>query len=213
MVAKYLRVSLVALTILGMSTGAFPQNATRPIPRKQAVITFVPERSRIDFTLSGFPHITHGSFKLASGIVRIDPATERMDGEIAINADSGDTGGGMRDREMKNSVLEVDRYPRISFAPQKIESHGNPQGTFPVRVRGVLLIHGGEHEFPIDATVSVRGDVVTINSRFTVPYVAWGLRDPSIFVFRVNKTVDLDVTLVGRVAWAMPTAARIDTLR
>ncbi len=203
MVAKRVRQSLFLLIIFfGQMSPAFAAGGAPP--RKQAIITFLPARSRIDFTLSGFPHITHGTFKLASGVVRVEPAAEKIDGEITINADSASTGGGMREREMKGSVLEVERYPRISFAPQRVESHGDPHGTFPVRVLGIIFIHGAAHAFPIDATVSVLGDEVRISSRFAIPYVAWGLKDPSIFVFRVSKTVDLEVTLIGHVTWAEP---------
>jgi hypothetical protein len=37
------------------------------------------------------------------------------------------------------------------------------------------------------------GDAITLKTHFTVPYVEWGLKDPSVLVLGVNKTVDIDV--------------------
>ncbi|MGO9267192.1 MAG: hypothetical protein ACLQBA_20330 [Candidatus Binataceae bacterium] len=34
-----------------------------------------------------------------------------------------------------------------------------------------------------------------------IPYVAWGLEDPSIMMFKVAKEVAIDVTTVGHLSW------------
>ena len=36
---------------------------------------------------------------------------------------------------------------------------------------------------------------------FVIPYVAWGLEDPSIMMFKVAKEVAIDVTTVARLSW------------
>jgi hypothetical protein len=52
----------------------------------------------------------------------------------------------------------------------------------------------------IPATVKEQNDLVTANARFTVPYVEWGMKDPSNLVLRVDKTVKVEVTFTGKVA-------------
>ncbi|MFI5341652.1 MAG: YceI family protein [Candidatus Methylomirabilales bacterium] len=190
-----LRLAL-ALTLLTLSAAM-----TAPSGAQEAALELNPAGTRIDFTLRGFPHTVHGTFKLKRGTIRIDSATGRADGLVIVDAASGDSGNRTRDSDMNESVLETQRYPEIRFTPQQVEAQGVPQGEFRVKIRGVFWLHGTEHEVTLDALVRLAGEEWTATTHFVVPYVAWGLRDPSILILRVADKVEVDVNATGHVTW------------
>jgi len=173
---------------------------------KLAVLDLDPARTTIMYSLEGWPHHTQGTFALKHGVIRLDPQTGKMDGVIIVDAASGSSGHSVRDERMKSSVLEVNRFPDISFAPQQAVSHGDAQGEFPVTVRGVMSLHGAPHDFTIKAIVRRDGNNVKIHCNFAVPFVEWGLKDPSILIFKVSKVVDIDVTINARLSWISSSA-------
>ena len=52
----------------------------------------------------------------------------------------------------------------------------------------------------ITVNLHPQATAVALAAHFSVPYVAWGLKDPSTFIFRTDKEVILDVD-----ATAIPT--------
>ena len=64
-------------------------------------------------------------------------------------------------------------------------------------LKGTLLFHGAEHAVEIPAKVTLAGGHLTGEGHLTIPYVAWGLRDPSKFVLRVGKTVEVHLQVAG----------------
>jgi polyisoprenoid-binding protein YceI len=195
-----LTVTLMALVYsLAMAEEVVPQG-------KLAVLDLNPAKTTITYSLEGWPHHTQGTFALRHGVIRIEPSTGKMDGTITVDAASGNSGHSVRDERMKSSVLEASRFPEISFVPRQVVSHGNLQGEFPVTVRGLMLLHGAQHDFKIDALVKRKGNRVTIRCNFVIPYVEWGLEDPSILMFKVSKEVHVDVTTNAHLSWIPSTA-------
>jgi polyisoprenoid-binding protein YceI len=173
---------------------------------KVAVLELDPAKTTIAFLLTGWPHDTHGTFKLKRGLIWIYPATGKMDGIVIVDAASGNTGVALRDKRMRSSILEASRFPEISFAPQQVESHGDPEGEFPVKVRGLLFLHGTQHDFTVDALVTRGANNTAIHCTFVIPYVEWGLEDPSLLIFKVSRKVRIDVTTSALLSWVPSTA-------
>jgi polyisoprenoid-binding protein YceI len=160
-----------------------------------------PARTVIAFRLAGTLHTTHGTFKLEHGIVSADPHTGAADGTIEIAATSGDSGLAARDIRMKDEILEAAKYPKIVFKPRRVDGRMEKDGEFHVSLRGVMTLHGSEHAMIINVQGRLTGQDLTATCHFSIPYVDWGLKDPSLLFLTVAKSVDLDVETAGRVTW------------
>lgn len=141
--------------------------------------------------------MVHGTFQLKRGGLQFDPASGRLNGEIVVDAKSGQSGNGMRDRKMHREVLESDRYPEIVFRPDRVEGKVSLSGKSSVRVHGIFSIHGADHEMTVPAEVKAAPGYWTATLRFVVPYVQWGIKNPSTLFLRVSESVDIDVTASG----------------
>jgi polyisoprenoid-binding protein YceI len=162
-----------------------------------------PSKCAVHFTLGAFLHTVHGTFNVNAGTIRFDPSSERLTGQISVDVKSGQTGNSTRDSQMHENVLESNRYPEAVFALNRIRGHLALEGESRVEVVGTLRIHGAEHELTVPATIKLRQDLVTATADFIVPYVAWGMKDPSNFMLHVDKTVSVHVELNGVVKAAL----------
>jgi polyisoprenoid-binding protein YceI len=163
-----------------------------------------PHHTVVAFHLGGNLHEVHGTFALSHGTLTVDPATGTASGTIVVDATSGESGNASRDSRMASSVLETNRFPEIVFRAERADGHREADGTFHASLYGTLTLHGADHDAVVTVDGHLDGDVLSARGRFTVPYVAWGLPDPSILLLTVAKTVDVDVTTEGRVTWNQP---------
>ena len=70
-------------------------------------------------------------------------------------------------------------------------------GNSTVQVTGVFTLHGTPHELTVPMQIHIEGMSCTAKTHFVVPYVKWGLKDPSNFLLKVDKEVGIDFTLNG----------------
>lgn len=155
-----------------------------------------PAQSSVQFTLGDVLHTVHGTFKVKEGSLQIEP-TGKMAGEIVVDAASGQSGSGMRDRKMNKEVLESARYPEIAFRPDRIDGKVASEGKSSVMVHGIFRIHGAEREITVPAQVEMAADHWTAKVHFTIPYAKWGMKNPSTLFLRVSDTVEIDLAAEG----------------
>lgn len=160
-------------------------------------LDFAPANSNVNFTLGDILHTVHGSFKLKQGDVEYNSATGTVRGTLVIDATSGQSGNHSRDRKMHREILESARYPEIIFRPDRVDGAVAPAGTSTVQVHGLFTIHGADHEFTMPVRVEVFPDHWIADTHFTIPYVKWGIKNPSTFVLRVSESVEIDVHATG----------------
>lgn len=163
------------------------------------VVTIDPEASRVSFVLDATAHQVHGAFTLRSGEIRWDPETGTASGTIAVDATSAETGNARRDGKMHGEVLESETFPSIAFDVERVEGEIVEGESSDVRLIGTLSLHGDEHPLTLAAVVAAEGERVEATTSFEIPYVDWGLDDPSVFVLRVAKIVTVTVEIRGKI--------------
>ncbi len=174
--------------------------AASGLAAQQVAVDFDPAQTEIHWTVDSTLHTVHGTFKLKRGAIRIDSATGKAGGEIVIDVASGESGNGSRDRRMQREILETGRFPEAVFTPDRVGARFLPDAaTQRVDVHGSFLFHGAPHEMTLPVQVIQQGGKLTASTHFAVPYVEWGLKDPSKFVLKVAPRVDVEVAGVGRV--------------
>jgi len=180
---------LLALTSL-VHAQSTPQNVTMHLD---------PASTEIHWTLGDVLHTVHGTFKLKGGLIAFDPQTGTAQGEILVDVTSGESGNQSRDGHMQKDVLESGKYPQAIFHPTRVTGVLKPGQTQTVTVEGTFTLHGADHPLKLETKVQIDGQEAVATTHFVVPYVAWGMKDPSTFMLRVGKEVDVDVVAKGQI--------------
>lgn len=188
----------LALAIAFVIGYRVPADATEA---RVGILELDPSKTMVEFKLEGSLHNTHGTFRLKRGTIKANEATGDAQGEIVIDAASGDSGDILRDIEMRDSVLETKLYPLITFTPRHIDGHLDPRGSFKASLQGLLQLHGTEHRITIEAQGTLIDDELIATAHFQIPYVKWGLKDPSVLFLTVAKDVGIDIATAGRIKW------------
>ncbi|MGB8260893.1 MAG: YceI family protein [Terracidiphilus sp.] len=169
-------------------------------PAQHQKFTINPDSSQVTFALGGNAHSVHGTFHVASGAIEFDPGAGSISGSVVVSALSGESGDKGRDKKMQSDVLESAKFAEVTFAPKSYTGAIAASGDSTIHVTGVFTLHGAAHEIAVPMQLHADGSNLTARGRFTVPYVQWGLKDPSIFILKVAKDVEIELTLVGTVS-------------
>jgi polyisoprenoid-binding protein YceI len=189
---------LIFLLATGAASARWPVAAPSQNAASQVTFEVDPAQSKINWTLSATFHTVHGTFACTKGSIQFDPAGGKAGGEIIADARSGESGDAGRDKNMHAKVLESAKYPVVRFVPDRVDGKVLTQGASKVQIHGTFEIHGATHELTVPAEVNFSGDHWTAKAAFDVPYVQWGLKDPSSVFLHVGSAVNVELELSGR---------------
>jgi polyisoprenoid-binding protein YceI len=169
---------------------------------QQTTLQVDPAHTSVKFTLGDVLHTVHGTFQLKRGALQFEPSSGKLSGEIVVDARSGESGSGMRDRKMHKEVIESETYPEISFRPDRVEGAVASLGKSTVKVHGMFRIHGVDREITVPAEAEMSAGNWRATVHFTVPYAKWGMKNPSTLFLRVDDSVEIDLVAEGSVVRA-----------
>ena len=159
-----------------------------------------PDASEIKMTLKTTHELVNGTFHIQSGSIEFDRSVSKMSGSVVVMAGSGKTGNDSRDKKMNKDILKVDQYTAIFFAPKSYTGTIAPSGNSTIQVSGVFTLLGTPHDLTIPMQIHIDGSKSTVKGQFVVPYVQWGLKNPSFLIWKAENDVAIDLSLVGQIS-------------
>jgi polyisoprenoid-binding protein YceI len=182
------------------ATAIFVLAIAVPARAAERTLRLDPAACHVGFSLAATLHTAKGRLPVREGEIRFDLETGRASGRVVLDARGATTENKGRDEKKHAEVLESVRFPEIVFVPSEAQGSLDPSGNGTVALTGTLTIHGAEHPFTVTASVKTQGEKVTAEGSFSIPYVKWGMKDPSVFVLRVAKEVEVRVEAAGTVS-------------
>ena len=170
---------------------------------QQQTFTTNPSECSVGFALTGTGHEVHGTFHVQSGTIQFDRTAPKMSGSILVSAASGESGDKGRDKKMHSDVLDVQHFADVTFSPQSYQGTIAPSGDSTIQVTGIFTLHGTPHDLTVPMQIHIEGAALNAKGKFVVPYVQWGLKDPSWMVLKVAKEVQVDLVRSGSLSPAI----------
>jgi polyisoprenoid-binding protein YceI len=182
-----------------LSATAAPPKANQSVQEsaQEIVLMLDPSQTKVQWTVDSTMHTVHGTFAVKSGTVHFDPETGKAGGEVIVLATSGDSGNSSRDQRMHKEILETAKFPDAVFRPLQIEGKVARSGNSDVKLHGVISLHGGDHEIIVPVHAELASDRWKGTAKFDVPYIQWGIKDPSNWLLKVKPVVNVELEMTG----------------
>lgn len=159
-----------------------------------------PDASEVKMTLNTTHEVVNGTFHIQSGSIEFDRSAPKMSGSVIVLAGSGKTGNDSRDKKMNKDILKVDQFATVFFTPKTYTGTIAASGDSTIQVSGVFTLLGTPHDLTIPMQIHIEGSKATARAQFVVPYVQWGLKNPSFLIWKAENDVAIDLNLVGQIS-------------
>ncbi len=150
--------------------------------------------SKVDFTSNAPLEVIKASNTKLSGA--IDASNKSFAFTIPVSYFEGFNSGQQKSHFNEN-YMESSKYPNGVFKGKIIESIDfKTNGTFQVRAKGTLTIHGVDVEKIVKATVIVANGTITIKSKFSVPLAEHKITIPKVVFQKIAESIDVNINAV-----------------
>lgn len=151
---------------------------------------FSVEKGEINFTSNAELELIKASSDKVQGL--IDPATNQFAFSIDIKNFRGFNSELQREH-FNEKYMESERFPKARFSGKIIEQVDfNVPGTYEVRAKGDLEIHGQKQTRIIKSTIVIAGGKLRIDSKFFVPLEDHNISIPNIVNQKIATEIEVD---------------------
>lgn len=157
------------------------------------------ENGRVHFKSAAPLELIEAESQSLRGV--LDPATKGFAFTLRINSFEGFNSDIQQTHFLEN-YLEHRKYPQATFSGKIIEDIPfDTPGTYSVRAKGNLEIHGVIKERIIRGTLTIRKGTARIETDFLVPVTDHGISIPKIVKQKIAEqiAVDIDIEFVESV--------------
>ena len=150
-------------------------------------------------------------FTSSTTVLDFDGVTDKIDGYIywegdkifsgknelyfEVDLNTVKTGIGKRDRDMREDVLETDKWPKTYFKGMIISaSKTDSSNSYNIIAKGKMFIHGVEKEMEIPAVIKLQNGTMNVQTRFSVLLKDYNIEAPSLLAFiKVAEEIKLSL--------------------
>jgi polyisoprenoid-binding protein YceI len=159
--------------------------------KPQPVTLYQITKGRIDFKSEAPLEIIKASSNDLIGL--LDISKKNFSFKVVIHSFQG-FNSPLQKEHFNENYLESDRYPDASFKGKIIEDADfSVDGTYQLRAKGILTIHNVSQERIIKSDVTVKNNVITVHSNFTVLLSDHNIPIPKVVNQKLANEIKVDV--------------------
>lgn len=158
---------------------------------------FDQKRSSISFEASSTLHPVKGKVMHFAGKVVVPSTKDRSSGNVVldIEASSLDTNHEGRDKKVRESCLEISRFPSIQF--KSIEIRNDEKDYSPGRggraeVIGLLDLHGVQKKILVPVEYTYSTDLLRVKGKVTIKMSDFRIPEPKFLFLRVKDEIMIE---------------------
>jgi polyisoprenoid-binding protein YceI len=138
--------------------------------------------------------------RAASGALTgvLDPAARSFAFAVDVESFAGFNSELQRDH-FREKYMEAGRFPQAAFTGRIIEDTDFTQpGSYTVRAKGMLTVHGIATERIIRASIVSKGSTLQVSASFTVPLAEHQIAIPKLVTEKVAEEIQVSVSAAFR---------------
>jgi hypothetical protein len=155
---------------------------------------YFPSKGKVSFISNAPLEVIKAESEDIIGAINIEKSSFAF--EVSLRSFEG-FNSPLQKEHFNENYVESDKYPKATFAGKIIEDINlNKDGTYPVRAKGILSVHGIPAERIIKATIEVLNGEIIVHSGFKISLTDHKIKVPAIVNQKISEIIDVDLKIL-----------------